>query len=1005
MKNKTLTILKIGAIGLALATLASCKESGSITESTSLAPSAPTAFTNGTIAGTSIAFSWTYSGTDDTGTDVEMCTGASCTSFAAVSSSPLAAADRNHTQTGLTVSTVYRFRVRITNAFGSSDWLTSSDITTTAGGSSVTANTCTSPTTKIVDYGQRATAGTTLAVRGSYSEIAINPVSGYPGVVYTESHTVGATALKYMFWDGDEYKIETVVGGVATVTPKLVYLSTGIPLIFWVNAVATPNGAVYGAARSTASVSAAATWTVAALDVVAGNNLNRGLDASVNPDDEVFVAWSMASNIASGMKSIICTSSCATMNTTNYPAATVMDATNTSTNTYSMGTAWCNSGAQYYPVAFYGSSANFRLATCRQANAANCSGNWSAGIIGAANANRLATDVYVDPTATDGTVYMIGLGAAGIIPFTMTSCATQAAAATWGGTTTGTAFGAATTGNAWVSMGRDSSSNFHVAANEAQTNIRYFNSPGATFATVAWNAAPATNYPETVGAAGLPAAGAGKGGLVVDQAGDQVLIAYGRLAAVTPISTWGNVVIAYNDCPNGVGAPACSATTLGSDADSTGMWWGNMAADTSGQIQKTSLAFPNVSIAETTTGTPAVAYVDYSVSGTTDPVVGGRLKFAYRNGTTATSQWIISVIGSQSAPQSPSLAFDENDKPWIAWNETPAAAVSQRFFLATNTNTDGSGAWTVYSFPMYYAVGAITAQPAHAQAALAMYEVSGVKKPLVITMSVISAAAQREVRAALFDPATRQWSNVKQVATFVGAATIGGSSLTADADTSGNVVIAFNDLSTGAGQVNCTGLARCVRFAYTTDGGATWTATSTSGIVNGAKEAPRIKLNPTNSRPALAFFDRASNLMLYKYCTTALASCTSSSNWADVGIGIVDASIGISGLAEATNMYVLDNSLTFASDGSPWVVYPRGAGATTNVNLAFNYVGSGGTFGTPGALYTNPGNGYISTPVVATANNFALSWNPSSVRSTSTGSLHTAFIGPGNFLYVSSCGN
>lgn len=993
------TILKTTLL-CAIAASLGCTEDSTITESTSLVPDDPSALTVGTTTGTAITISWTDNATNETAYAVERCSGASCSSYSAVSASPLAANSTTHTETGLSTSTVYRFRVKATNSFGSSSYITSSDITT-ASTSSASANMCTAPTTTVLDYGTRATSTTTLAIRGAYSSMALKTGTSYPGVVFTEAHTAGATALKFMYWDGSRFKYETISAGNTFAYVKLVYLQSGIPLVFWGNNLT----ALYGAARSTASTSTEGTWTVAALDT--SSTAIRGVDASVNPDDEVAVFFVGATGAASQHKAILCQSNCATMNTTQYPAMSIADATNSATNTYKVGVAWCNSGAQYYPMFFYPAAATFRLATCRQSDLSLCSGNWTSGTIGAASANRVAADMYIDATATDSTVYMAGLEAAGITPWVMTGCATTAAAGAWASQTTGTTMGAATTGNAWLDLERDSSNNFHIAANDAVTIIRTFSATTAGYTSGAWSAAPTTNYAETTGAAGLQAGGAGRGSLVVDNTNDQLLISYGRTAALSPVHTWGNLVIAYNECPSGVGAPACASTTLGSVAASTGMWWGNMAADTSGQIQKTSLAWPNVSTAVNDSGTPAVAYVDYSVSGTTDPVIGARLKFAYRNGSTASSQWLISTIGGlQSSPQSPSLAFDSNGYPWVAWTETPAATVSQRFFLATNSRTDGQGAWTIYPFPSFYPVSAPTAQPAMAQAVVAMYESGGVRKPLVTTMSSIATVAGREIRSALFDPTTRLWSNVKQVAIFAGAATIGGAYLSTDWNSSGTVVVAFNDLSTGAGQVYCTGTARCIRMYYTTDGGATWTGTTTSGVINGAYDASKIRLNPSTGRPAIAYFDRANNQLRYKYCTTALASCTSSGNWADLGVGIMDATLGISGLAEATNLGQLDSGFTFTSDGLPWVVYPRGSTSTTNPNLMYTYVAtSGGLFGATAALYTNPGVGNTSTPVAATANNYALSWNPSSVRSSYTGSLHTAFVGPGNFLYMTSCGN
>ncbi len=990
--------LKTKLIGLVLATsLSGCTKSSEITDSASLLPDNPSALSVGTITSTAITISWTDNSSSETAYIVERCSGASCTNFAQVASK--AADSTSHTESGLTAATVYRFRVKSTNSFGSSEYMTSSDITT-ASTTAAASNLCTAPTTSVIDYGQRNTATTTLAIRGAYSSMALIPGTSNLGVAFNETHTVGAAALKYMYWDGSQWKYEVVAGGVTATYVKLVYLSSGIPLIFWGNGAT----ALYGASRSTASTTAEGVWTVEVLD--SSSVGLRGLEAAVNPANEVAIFFVGNTAAASQHKAILCQTNCATVNTTNYPAASIADATVSATNTYNVGIGWCRSGAQYYPMFLYPAAATFRMATCRQSDLSTCSGNWLSGTIGPANANRVAATMAVDASANDATVNMLVGDAAGITPITTPSCATNTTAVAWAGQTTGTTMGSATTGNAWMSLQSDSAGNFHLAANDAATIVRTFSATSTGFTSGAWSAAPATNYVETTGASGLHAGGAGRGGLVVDNTNDQLLINYGRTAAVSPVATWGNLVIAYNECLSGDGAPACAATTLGSVAASTGQWWGNLAPDASGQIQKTSLPWPNVSTAVNNSGTPAVAYVDYSVSGTTDPVIGARLKFAFRNGSTTSSSWLISTIGGpSSSPQSPSLAFDEDGYPWIAWNETPSATVAQRFYLATNSRTDGQGVWTVYNFPATYALGAATAYPVMSQAVVTMYEVSGVRQPLVTIMSSLSGAG-REVRAGLFNKSTKLWRNVKQVATFAGTTTVGGAYLSGDSDSSGRVVIAFNDLSTGAGQVNCSSTARCVRMYYTTDGGATWTGTTTSGVINGAFDAPKVRINPSNNRPAIAFFDRANNTLRYRFCSTELASCTNSSNWAELGVGIMDATVGVSGLSEAATIGLLDSGFTFTSDGLPWVVYPRGAGVTSTPNLMFTYSAtSGAVFGSSATLYAATGNGYISTPVAATANNYAFSWNPYSARSTYTGSLHTAFVGPGNFLYMTSCGN
>jgi hypothetical protein len=608
--------------------------------------------------------------------------------------------------------------------------------------------------------------------------------------------------------------------------------------------------------------------------------------------------------------------------------------------------------------------------------------------------------MYIDSTSTNATIFVVAKNATGLRGYTMANCATAGAVA-FTDPGANNVVNTATVGNAWVNLSKDASGNFHVVANDAATMVKYFNQSAASFATGAassWTQ-PVTPFVETTGAAGIAAAGATRGGMVVDNTGDQILLTYGRTAAVTPTQTWANLVLAFNQCETGTGT--CAATTLGSPSSSTTMTWGNVPLDTTGQTQKLLVQTPNTTIATTSTGTPAAAYVDYSLGGATDPIVGAKLRYAYRQGSTTSSNWSSSIIPTNSSPQSPSLKFDHNDIPWVAWFEQATGGL--RYYLATNSRSDGSGVWSVVAFPTGDSVAAT--MPVFNHVALAMYYSAGVAKPYMI---ILKNAATKEVRGALYNPTTGSWSKHKQVMTLVGTTTPGGSYLSADNDTSGNIVMTVYDMGTGVAQTNCSpNTSRCIRFAYTSDGGTTWNLGSNGVIVNGSAEGLIVKMNPSTSAPAIAYFDRANNTGKYKYCSTALASCTTAGNWADVGVGLFDAAAGISGLVDngaTANYGLLNIGLTFTGDGLPWTVYPRGAGSTT-ANLMYSNVStSGGTFGTPTSLATNS-IGNITSPVAATAGNFGLSWNPQSVRSSVTGSLHTIYNGPGNFPTVTSCGN
>jgi chitodextrinase len=94
------------------------------------APSAPSGLGGTTISGTQINLSWTAS-TDDVGVTgylIERCLGSSCTSFAEVGNSP----GTSFSDTGLTTSTSYTYRVRATDAAGNLSAYSSSVTVTTS---------------------------------------------------------------------------------------------------------------------------------------------------------------------------------------------------------------------------------------------------------------------------------------------------------------------------------------------------------------------------------------------------------------------------------------------------------------------------------------------------------------------------------------------------------------------------------------------------------------------------------------------------------------------------------------------------------------------------------------------------------------------------------------------------------------------------------------------------------------------------------------------------------
>lgn len=833
--------------------------------------------------------------------------------------------------------------------------------------SSVASNMCTTPTTRILDYGEHSTA-TTVGIRGAFSDTAINPANGYPAFVYTDTGMVG---LKFMYWDGSKYNLEIVAAGLTTNFVKLVYLSDGRPLIFWANGAT----AIYMASRSTAGLTAG-TWTVTAIENVAAMT-TRAVEATVSPDDKVAVFYISAAQTAARV--ILCNANCETAtNYTGMGAVTNFITNNASASSNSPDIKFCNAGSGvYYPYVTYPGTANSMIARCTQPSLTSCllPGNWfSAAITDGTNAtgiNQFVAKLDIDSSSAQP-FHVVARRQTGneLRAYTQNAGDCATGALTFNATSRLIATGA-TLGNAYGSLTRDTNNKWHLVVNDALTSIRYFNSSGTI--TSAWNAVKVV---ETVGAAGLGAAGTTRGGIAVDSNSDQLLLTYGRTAAaVTPTQTIANVVLAFSHCP--ADATGCTSTTLDSPSSATGMVFGNIPLDVTGQTQLTTLQLPNtISVATTSVGRPAVSYIDFS-SGVSST---GRLKYQYRTGNLNTDSWTMYDIGSAISPHNVALAFDHNNQPWIAYYD----ANSLRYFLITNSQTDGSGIWTKYQFPLANAAAAPL--PAVNNVALAM-SVSGTAATPVMFVSN-SGAATRFIRAAKFDSTTETWSNNSVIDT----GTLQFSKLSSDYNASGTIVLAYHSTSSGT-----------VRYSQSTNAGASWT-TGTEIISATMGMGVNVKLNPVSGLPAISFYERANNLVRYKACTSAVALCNNSANWSNLGTGIIEASAGVSGLAANATDGLLNASLSFTTDGYPEVVYSNGAGG--DGNLYFSGTSSTSTFfATPTLLHAGK-NANITTPVAATAANFGMGgWNANATRSMATGSLFTAFIGPGNYLYMKSCGD
>ncbi|MEK6773019.1 MAG: hypothetical protein AABY64_03685 [Bdellovibrionota bacterium] len=780
------------------------------------------------------------------------------------------------------------------------------------------ASTC---STRVLDYGQK---GTVAAVaRGSYSDVQMIPGTSSPSIAYIDA---GSATLKFNYWTGTSFQTEVISGDGTGAFVRLSYLSTGIPIVLW-----TLGGNVKVAIRS-AAPPALGIWVAGVIDSATAP---RSIEVSINPLDQVAVTYISDTAVAGRVKFLYCDAPCSSpTNFQSMVATPYIENTNVVAAEVATGVGWCKSSSTlYYPAVVYSVTGLTRFAICQNATLSNCltNTNWTPQTVVATG--NLSSKLLLDSTITGDVPKVISKGAAGMVTYTMGAACTAAPAAF----TAGATLGGANSGTQWIKVLKDSGGKFHVAANESTTSVNYYNSQTTTF-NGAWNA---SSVIETIT---TPAATAG--GAALDPANTTMYVSYGTNAA--PFDLRLGRVINYATASN-------SATYVRYTPDVTGLL----------QMPTATAQLGLISTAKTSTGLPAIAYVDYSIGA----VAGAKLKYAYRVDASSDSAWTTAVIPGTQSPQFPALIFDQNNLPWIGYFD----AANNRFYLAANSRPDGSGIWNTFEFPSQ-PTGAPAALPAANQVALSLANNSGVITPVMITID--NNATSRSVKSALFNPATLTWSTATTIETLTVS---GASHISADYDSSGNIVLAYRD-----------NFATKAKYTYSSNG-VTWTAPLLVGSI-GQGAGVTVKINSVTSSPAMSYFDRLNNSVYYAACTGTFSSCASS-GWSANQIATA---AGVSGLVLG-NEQLLKASLSFSATGVAQIAHPTGQGSYGSLFLADN---NSGVFST-----TQISSGSAANLSGSPALNFAVSgWNVATVRN-AIDQLVMAFIGPGNWLYVSSCGD
>jgi len=101
---------------------------GASTQAAPTAPSAPSGLTATAVSKSEINLTWTDNAGNETGFKIERCKGSTCTNFTQIAT--VAANATSYSNTKLSASTTYRYRVRAYNAAGNSAYSNLASATT-----------------------------------------------------------------------------------------------------------------------------------------------------------------------------------------------------------------------------------------------------------------------------------------------------------------------------------------------------------------------------------------------------------------------------------------------------------------------------------------------------------------------------------------------------------------------------------------------------------------------------------------------------------------------------------------------------------------------------------------------------------------------------------------------------------------------------------------------------------------------------------------------------------
>ncbi|MBL7715748.1 MAG: hypothetical protein JNL01_09795 [Bdellovibrionales bacterium] len=907
--------------------------------------------------------------------------------------------------------------------------VTVSGVTTDSGGGSGSSSMdLTSCSSEVIDYGTKG-GGAATVQRGQFSSVAMIPGTSYPAVAYIDGSYgatgSGANVIKFRYYNGTTW-VQEIVGpaGVARQL-KLAFLSTGSPILFWSDssqegAATNQVGRLRFAARNsaiTASSLSTSTWSTTQLHSVTAAAAAVpefvGIDVAVSPTDAVLVTYLSSTGSATNNRAprmALCLSDCTSASNYNYKTSAVSTAADNVASTAQVTTAiavtktaaqWCKSGSSYYPAMMWPTSnTTLSYAVCNNATLSNCTtpttGTWNANgtVLTPAGTNVMGFDMVIDPTvdATTGSEKVkvaVGSSAGGIrIAESTTNCDTPGTMNwTVAGQITGTPNNFGQNGN--IELMKDpGTGTFHIIGNNTNTAISYTNTSGSATPT-AFNTLTSWN---TLVSAETP------GGATVVQSTTVLNLGNNLGAAFYGTGATSKIYLTYATAAATIVTPAYQMRVVQVQNPSVASNSGAQAfagefPDTTGNI---SIPFASANPApwralkldHTAAGIPAIAYTDYSETG---GLAGnlGKLKFAVRNGSSAGDAWTTTTVASSGQKILPYLHYAPTEnRPYIAAFD---ASVNQ-FVLYKGSAVDG-GTFTGYSFP---SLGTLTAatNPISNEACLAHYTSGGVEYIVMVALvgSVTTPATySQKIVSAQFNTATNTFGALSTTPASMTNAN-GGYGLSCISDSSGNIGVAYVDQTATVANGS-------VRYVSSSDGGVNWGTPLNVGST-GAGTGASLTLHPTTEKPALSYYQTATGNVFFASCSGTVATC-GTSGWSETTASAAVGTQSAIATSNAVTVQALRAVPVYSSSGDRYVIYSAGPAAGANAHLMYTkYNSTFLSFDLPAIL--TRGNNIASA--VAFTPTYSVPMMPDAQRS-STGSLSVAYIAPGNYLGVTTCGD